>query len=481
MNDTIAAIATPLAPSAIGIVRLSGPEALQVLERVFVPRGKPLRERQPGTLIFGQLRDEEGRVLDECLATFSRAPHSYTGEDTAELQCHGSAAVLRGALESLFRAGARQARAGEFTRRAFLNGKLDLIQAEAVIDLIDAQTPQAARNAAGQLSGAIGGKIDAIYRALTDISSHYHAVLDYPDEDIEDFQLRSYASTLVGAEEQLNALLRSFERGRLLRSGLPCAIIGRPNVGKSSLTNRLAKRERSIVSDVAGTTRDAVDTLIEWKGNRIRLVDTAGMRKKTQVHEDVEYYSLVRGLGAMDRADVCLLVVDASVGVTEQDQKLAGMAIDRGCAIVIVLNKWDLIDSAEERERVESSRAQRMTFATWAPSVNVSALTGRAVDKVLAAAVEAARTHATHIKTSQLNNLITQIREGGHTVTDKGRRLKIHYATQTGERPPAFTFWCNAHDLVDDNYERFLENRLRETFDLVGTPIRLKFRRKDDK
>jgi GTP-binding protein len=262
---------------------------------------------------------------------------------------------------------------------------------------------------------------------------------------------------------------------------LNVAIIGRPNVGKSSLTNRLAKRERSIVSDVAGTTRDAVDTLIEWKGNRIRLVDTAGMRKKTQVHEDVEYYSLVRGLGAMDRADVCLLVVDASVGVTEQDQKLAGMAIDRGCAIVIVLNKWDLIDSAEERERVESSRAQRMTFATWAPSVNVSALTGRAVDKVLAAAVEAARTHATHIKTSQLNNLITQIREGGHTVTDKGRRLKIHYATQTGERPPAFTFWCNAPDLVDDNYERFLENRLRETFDLVGTPIRLKFRRKDDK
>ena len=261
---------------------------------------------------------------------------------------------------------------------------------------------------------------------------------------------------------------------------LNVAIIGRPNVGKSSLTNRLAKRERSIVSDVSGTTRDAVDTLIEWKGNRIRLVDTAGMRKKTQVHEDVEYYSLVRGLGAMDRADVCLLVVDASVGVTEQDQKIAGMAIDRGCAIVIVLNKWDLIDSAEERDRVEASLAQRMTFATWAPSVNVSALTGRAVDKVLAAAVEASRTHASHIKTSQLNNLITQIREGGHTVTDKGRRLKIHYVTQTGERPPAFTFWCNAPDLVDDNYERFLENRLRETFDLVGTPIRLKFRRKDD-
>ncbi|SDR73448.1 ribosome biogenesis GTPase Der [Parafannyhessea umbonata] len=261
---------------------------------------------------------------------------------------------------------------------------------------------------------------------------------------------------------------------------LNVAIIGRPNVGKSSLTNRLAKRNRSIVSDVAGTTRDAVDIEIAWKGSRIRLVDTAGMRKKTQVHEDVEYYSLVRGLQAMDKADVCLLVVDASVGVTEQDQKLAGMAIDRGCAIVVVLNKWDLIDTEEKREAVRASLDQRMTFARWAPSVNVSALTGRATDKVLAAAVKASENHARQVKTSELNRLVTSIREGGHTVTYKNRRLKIHYATQTGTKPPALTFWCNAPDLVDDNYERFLENRIRETFDFEGTPLRLRFRRKDD-
>ncbi len=160
---------------------------------------------------------------------------------------------------------------------------------------------------------------------------------------------------------------------------LNVAIIGRPNVGKSSLANRLAKRNRSIVSDVAGTTRDAIDTMIEWKGQRFRLVDTAGMRKKTQVHEDVEYYSLVRGLEAMDRADVCLLVVDASVGVTEQDQKLLGMAVDRGCALVILLNKWDLITTEEQRNDVAQSLTQRLIFAPWAPSINVSALTGRAV------------------------------------------------------------------------------------------------------
>ena len=261
---------------------------------------------------------------------------------------------------------------------------------------------------------------------------------------------------------------------------LDVAIIGRPNVGKSSLANRLARKNRSIVSDVAGTTRDAIDTMIEWKGQRFRLVDTAGMRKKTQVHEDVEYYSLVRGLEAMDRADVCLLVVDASVGVTEQDQKLLGMAVDRGCAIVLLLNKWDLITTEQQRTEVGESLAQRMVFAPWAPSINISALTGRAIDKVLEATVRAAANHAQQIPTPKLNALLTQLRESGHTVSEKGRRLKIQYGAQTGSKPPVFTFWCNAPDLVDDNFERYLENRLREAFDLTGTPIRMKFRRKSE-
>ena len=261
---------------------------------------------------------------------------------------------------------------------------------------------------------------------------------------------------------------------------LSLAIVGRPNVGKSSLANRLANKKRSIVSDVAGTTRDAIDTMIEWKGQPIKLVDTAGMRKKTQVHEDVEYYSLVRGLQAIDRADVCLLVVDATVGVTEQDQKVAGMAIDRGCALVLVLNKWDLVETEQQRDEIVASINKRLAFAPWIPTVNVSALTGRATDKVLALAVRAAEAHASQTRTSELNDLLAQIREGGHTRSEKGRRLKIQYATQTGSKPPVFTFWCNAPDLVDDNFERFLENRLRDRFDLTGTPVRLKFRRKSE-
>ncbi len=265
---------------------------------------------------------------------------------------------------------------------------------------------------------------------------------------------------------------------------LPCeaelsvAIVGRPNVGKSSLANRLANKRRSIVSDVAGTTRDAIDTLIEWKGMPIRLVDTAGMRKRSQVHEDVEYYSLVRGLQAIERADVCLLVGDATVGVTEQDQKVAGMAIDRGCALVLVLNKWDLVETDRQRDEIVASVEKRLAFCPWIPTVNVSALTGRATDKVLGLAQRASEARASQLRTSELNDLLTQIREGGHTRSERGRRLKIQYATQTGTRPPVITFWCNAPDLVDDNFERFLENRLRARFDLTGTPVRLRFRRK---
>ena len=258
---------------------------------------------------------------------------------------------------------------------------------------------------------------------------------------------------------------------------LSLAIVGRPNVGKSSLANRLANKKRSIVSDVAGTTRDAIDTMIEWKGQPIRLVDTAGMRKKTQVHEDVEYYSLVRGLQAIDRADVCLLVVDATVGVTEQDQKVAGMAIDRGCGLVLVLNKWDLVETDQQRDEIVASISKRLSFAPWIPSVNVSALTGRATDKVLALALRAAEAHSSQIRTSELNDLLAEIREGGHTRSERGRRLKMRYATQTGSKPPVISIWVNAPDLVDDNFERFVENRLRARFDLTGTPVRLKFRR----
>lgn len=256
------------------------------------------------------------------------------------------------------------------------------------------------------------------------------------------------------------------------------AIIGRPNAGKSSLLNQLSGVQRSIVSDVAGTTRDTVDMFVEHEGHTYKLVDTAGMRKRTAIDEDLEFYSYVRAQRAIERADVALLVIDSTVGVTEQDQRVAGMANAAGCGLVILLNKWDLIDTPERREELEEDVAERLHFVTYAPVVRISALTGRSLSRVWSAIDTVAINRAQVIPTSHLNKLLSELREFGHTVSKGKRHLKMNYMTQTGEKPPTFTFFVNASDLVTDNYERYLENRLRASFDLVGTPIRLRFKNK---
>ena len=262
---------------------------------------------------------------------------------------------------------------------------------------------------------------------------------------------------------------------------LRVAIIGRPNAGKSSLFNKIIGNDRSIVSNIAGTTRDAIDTVVERNGKHYRMVDTAGIRKKSTVYENVEYYSMVRGLRAIDRSDVALLVVDASIGVTEQDQKVAGLAIERGCALVVLLNKWDLLDDDHKREECMATVERRLRMCPWASYLRISALTGRSIEKIWAMIDDAARARAQKITTSRLNTFLTEVREFGHTVVDGKRRLRMHYVTQTGTNPPAFAFFVNHTDLVNDTYQRYLENRMRQAFDFKGTPIRLFFRKKAEK
>ena len=261
--------------------------------------------------------------------------------------------------------------------------------------------------------------------------------------------------------------------------GINVAIIGRPNAGKSSLTNKLTANDRSIVSDVAGTTRDAIDTHIVHDGQRYTIVDTAGLRRKSQIDEDVEYYGFVRAMRAIDRANVALLVIDSTLGLTDQDQRVAGFAAERGCAMVIVLNKWDLVEGPEAKAEIRERIADRLTFVGYAPVIAISALTGKKVDRIWDAVNTAYENYSQTIPTNRLNTWLQGIREFGHTVSKGKAVLRMKYVTQTATCPPQFTFFANRPDLVDDNFERYLENRLREGFDLVGTPIRIKFKKKD--
>ena len=366
MSDTIAAVSTGMQVSAIGILRLSGDKAINIVDKLFIPRsGKKMSESEDRKLVFGSLCDLDGQTLDICLCTISRAPHSYTGENTAEIQCHGSPAVLRAALDAVFALGARQALPGEFTKRAFLNGRMDLTSAEAVADIIDAETAEAAKNAAGQLGGAIGRRIDKIYDFLTDLSSHYHAVLDYPDEDIEDFTLVAYKVELHAAIAELKRLADSYSGGKLLHGGIPAAIIGRPNAGKSSLLNAVLGYDRAIVTNIPGTTRDTIEEKLRLGGVLLRLTDTAGLR---ETDDEIERLGVMRSHEAMQNAELVIAVIDGSGEVTAEDEEIIRCA-EKAPHAVVAVSKSDLGKIAVLPE-------------TTLPVVELSSMTGEGLEKL---------------------------------------------------------------------------------------------------
>jgi len=364
LAETIAAIATGTSLSAIGIIRISGDDAITVADKVFKAiSGIRLAEAESRKMYYGEVTGIDGGIIDLCLCTVSQGPGSYTGEDTAEFHCHGSPVVLSEILRALFSHGVRQAEPGEFTKRAFLNGRMDLSQAEAVVDLIEAETSAAAQNAAGQLRGAVGSRLESVYSALLDIMAHFHALIDYPDEDIDDFEMQSYLPALRGTEKELEQLLSTHERGMVLRNGIPTVIIGRPNTGKSSLLNALLGYDRAIVTDISGTTRDTIEEKILLGGVLLRLIDTAGLRK---IDDPLEKLGVDRALAALREAKLIILVLDGSEPLRDEDYE-ALRSVPPGVPRITAVNKSDLpsvlgINELSELEpEIKSCRVSALT------------------------------------------------------------------------------------------------------------------------
>ena len=338
-GDTIAAVATPNAVGGISVVRISGPDALQTADRIFrTVSGRPLASYKGYTAAYGHIL-WDGENLDDGIATVFKAPHSYTGEDVVEISCHGGLLVTRDVLRAALREGARLAGPGEFTRRAFLNGKLSLTQAEAVADLIGASSEQSVRAARSAMDGALYRKIHGITEDLLGVSAHLAAYIDYPEEDVEEVTGPELLEKCRESLSALRSLLQNFDRGRLMREGADTVIVGKPNVGKSTLMNLLSGCDRSIVTDIPGTTRDIVEETVNLGDVVLRLADTAGIRDTENL---VERIGVDIALGRLQKAELAIAVFDLSEPLSAEDERILQELSERAIPTVAVLNKNDL-------------------------------------------------------------------------------------------------------------------------------------------
>lgn len=338
-TDTIAAVATAVGEGGIGIVRLSGPASVAIADRLFSSAGGRTAAGQPSRYAaYGHILDPDNRqIVDEVLLIVMRAPFSYTREHVVEIQCHGGPLPLRRILALVLAAGARLAEPGEFTRRAFLNGRLDLSQAEAVIDVIRAKTDASLRLAVGHLSGAFSEKICDFRQEILRLIAHLEAAIDFPEEDIEELAARDVAAALTVLSADIDRLLATAGTGQILREGLATAIIGKPNVGKSSLLNALLGAKRAIVTDIPGTTRDIIEEYVNIGGIPLKVIDTAGIRETADV---IERIGVERAREVLAQADLVLVLLDASTPLSSEDREVLGLLAGRQA--IVLINKTDL-------------------------------------------------------------------------------------------------------------------------------------------
>ena len=432
------------------------------------------------TIHYGHVMDGD-ETVDEVLVMVMRGPRTFTGEDTVEINCHGGTYVVSRVLETVLKAGARPAEPGEFTKRAFLNGKMDLSQAEAVMDVIQARNSMALKSSVEQLKGSVQRAVKEIRSRLLYQIAYIESALDDP----ENYDLEGYPQELAKIVDkeagEITDLLKTADDGRMIQEGIKTVILGKPNAGKSSIVNAFIGEDRNIVTEIAGTTRDSIYTRYNKFGFDFYLVDTAGIRKKNKVNEDLEYYSVVRSIRSIENADVCILMLDATRGVESQDLNILSLIQKNQKGLVVVINKWDLIEDKTAKMMKEFEATIRSRFAPFVdfPIIFASALTKQRILKVLEEARSVYENRTTKIPTARLNEEMLPLIEAYPPPAIKGKYIKIKYITQLpNTQIPSFVYFANLPQYVKEPYRRFLENKMREKWNLTGTPINVYIRQK---
>lgn len=407
-NDTIAAISTPPGQGGIGIVRLSGQDAIRIADRIFIsPKGKKLSVTPSHRIVYGHITDPDSKsLIDEALVSVMKAPNTYTREDVVEINCHGGIIPLRRTLELLLARGARMAGPGEFTQRAFMNGRIDLVQAEAVLDIINSLTEKSQKSAMKQLSGSLSAGISAIRDHLIELAAFVEAHIDFPEEEMGPPSTKNIEQDALIVKEALENMIRSSRHGIILREGMHTAIIGRPNVGKSSLLNALLEQERAIVTELPGTTRDVIEDYLNIQGIPVKFMDTAGIRKVGNV---AEQEGVMRSLKSMEEADLILLVLDGSETLHDTDRELINKSKNKNT--IYVINKIDLPQTIPPP--VEDGRTVMISALTGA---GIDALKDRVIETVFEGSVEVSADTVTNVRhvhalERALSSVVSFIRE----------------------------------------------------------------------